>query len=183
MNRHRGVANANFLIIVFSGLILVMMVVKTVAADYAAMAFPPRGEIAISMFSRNSYWLSVAPIFAYFGLDVYLAYFRRNSTASDHDNAMEFVVFRDLVCVAPLALVLVLAEVYSAVSRLPDARASAEFFFSGALAVILLSSAIATKALNLVHEHRAHVAAQEGDAAQTLASAPARERVRAVKTG
>lgn len=185
MNRHKGVARVNFLIIVFSGFILVMMVVKTVAADYASMAFPPQGELAISLFSRNAYWLSVAPIFSYFALDVWLAYVRRDASATDHDNAMEFVVFRDLVCVAPLALVLTLAEIYSTVSPLPDARASAEFFFSGALAVILLSSAIATKALNLVHEERAHsaAAAAEKPAPRALPMPTVGERRRAVGDG
>ncbi|TVQ58285.1 MAG: hypothetical protein EA355_02340 [Rhodobacteraceae bacterium] len=183
MRRHAGVARVNFLIIVFSGLILVMMVVKTVAADYASMAFPPRGEMAISLFSRNSYWLSVAPIFAYFMLDVWLAFVRRDAIATDHDNAMEFVVFRDLVCVAPLALVLALAEIYSTFARVPDARASAEFFFSGALAVILLSSAIATKALNLVHEERGHAVTPTAMAPRALPEPSASERMRAVRNG
>ena len=60
---------------------------------------------------------------------------------------MEFVVFRDLVCAAPLAFVLLLAEIYGGVAaNEPVARATAEVFFSRALAVILLSSA--TRAWN-----------------------------------
>jgi hypothetical protein len=155
LDRHADISIANFGVIIISGLILVLMVVKTVVDGQATATFPPAGQTVIGFFSRNAYWISVIPVFCYVALDLFIAFVRRGAKQDRH-NAMEFVVFRDLVCAGPLALVLLLAEVYGqTAANEPAARATAEVFFSGALAVILLSSAIATKALNrLQHERR-----------------------------
>jgi hypothetical protein len=151
---HRPEVSAmNFGIIVTSTLVLLMMVIKIVVDDFAMVTLAPAGQFALAWFSANAHWVSTLPVFGYFALDLYIAA-GRGGCAQDREAAWEFVVFRDLVCVAPLALVLVLAEVYTALSPLPDAAASAEFFFGGALSVILLGSAVATKALNVSQAHR-----------------------------
>lgn len=152
--RHTDLSLVNFLIIVLSGLIMVLMVIKIVVEGPELANFPPGGRRVMDFFSRNAYWISTLPVFSYVLLDFIIAFLRRGSPR-DRSNALEFVVFRDLVCAAPLALVLLLAEVYGGVAtNEPVARATAEVFFSGALAVILLSSAIATKALNQVQHER-----------------------------
>lgn len=148
IERHVEVSVINFCIVILSILVLLLMVVKTVVDDYAMLQLAPSGRSVLSWFDANAYWVSTAPIFGYFLLDLYLS-FRPGAAPADHEVAREFLVFRDLVCVAPLALVMLLAELYSLHSTLPDARESAAFFFGGALTVILLASAVATKALNL----------------------------------
>lgn len=155
IDRHTDLNFLNFILIILSGLILVLMVIKTVIDTPGIMAFPEGGRAVMDFFDANSYWLSTLPVFWYVLLDVYIAFIRPLSTDRDRENAMEFVVFRDLVCAAPLALVLLLAEFYGSLALdEPAARATAEVFFSGALAVILLSSAIATKALNRIQHER-----------------------------
>lgn len=154
LEREAAVSFANFAVIIVSGLILVMMVLKTVLAPDAVAGFPPAGRSVMTFFEQNSYWVSVIPIFCYVALDLVLAFLRRGSER-DRANALEFVVFRDLVCVAPLALVLAISEVYHFSARTdPMARDAVEVFFSGGLAAILLSSAIATKALNRLQHER-----------------------------
>jgi hypothetical protein len=156
IERHVEVSVINFAIVIASILVLLLMVVKTVVDDYAMLQLPQRGRVVLTWFDANAYWVSTVPIFGYFALDLYLS-FRPGASPSDHETAREFLVFRDLVCVGPLALVLLLAELYSLNSTLPDARESATFFFGGALTVILLASAVATKALNLSQTaRRAH---------------------------
>ncbi|SEA53627.1 hypothetical protein [Rubrimonas cliftonensis] len=151
---HRPEVSAiNFAIIGASALVLLMMVVKIVVDDHAMVTIAPAGQIALIWFSANAYWVSTLPVFGYFALDFYIA-LGRGSSPQDREAAWEFVIFRDLVCIAPLALVLALAEVYTTFSPLPDAAQSAEFFFGGALTVILLGSAVATKALNVSQAHR-----------------------------
>jgi hypothetical protein len=154
IDRHSDLSLVNFVIIVLSGLIMVLMVVKLVIDGPGVAGLPPGGRAVMDFFARNAYWISTLPVFSYVLLDVAIA-LRSRGAPRDRANAMEFVVFRDLVCAAPLALVLLLAEIYGGVAaNEPVARATAEVFFSGALAVILLSSAIATKALNRVQHER-----------------------------
>lgn len=166
IRRQADLSLVNFLIIVLSGLIMVLMVVKIVVDSSGLANFPSGGRRLMDFFSDNAYWISTLPVFSYVALDVVIAFLRRGSPR-DRANAMEFVVFRDLVCAAPLALVLLLAEVYGGVAAdEPAARATAEVFFSGGLAVILLSSAIATKALNRVQHERL----RRGDRRESLLS-------------
>lgn len=152
IERRADVSAVNTAIIVVSAAVLLLMVIKTVVDDYAMLTLAPKGQAVLAWFDLNAYWVSTLPVFAYFGLDLYIALGR--GCPRDREAAWEFVVFRDLVCVAPLALVLALAEAYTALSPLPDASESALFFFSGALSVILLGSAVATKALNVSQEAR-----------------------------
>lgn len=162
MERHADIHWANFTIVLCSMLVLLMMVVKVVVDDYAITTLAPAGRDILQWFDANAYWVSTAPVFAYCALDLYIAFIRRGCP-QDHEVAMEFVVFRDLVCAAPLALVLALSELYVAASPLEDAAFHATFFFSGALAVILLASAIATKALNLTQSARRLARAEAGE--------------------
>lgn len=153
LERNADIQNANFLIVLMSIVVLVMMVVKTIVQDYSLLDTPERGKEVLSFFFRNSYWISALPIFAYFLLDLFIAFFREGSP-NDRRVAVEFVLFRDLVCAFPLALVLLLTEAYRAFSPIPEAAAHAELFFGGAIAVILLSSAISTRALDLLQTRR-----------------------------
>lgn len=153
LERNADLQNANFVIVLGSIVVLVMMVIKTIVQDYSLLDTPERGREVLSFFFRNSYWISAIPIFSYCLLDLFIA-FLRNSSSNDRQVAIEFVLFRDLVCAFPLALVLLLTETYSAFSPQAGAAAHAELFFGGAIAVILLSSAISTRALDLLQIKR-----------------------------
>jgi hypothetical protein len=153
IDRHADVQRLNLGIISLSSLILILMIIKTIVQDYSVMAFPPAGAFLVRFFENNSYWISTLPIFAYFLLDVFIAFVRR-SPEEDRRIATEFIVFRDLVCALPLALVLLLTELYLFMSPYEDAERTAQLFFSGAIAVILLSSAISSKALDITQSRR-----------------------------
>lgn len=148
LERHADISALNLAIVLASVLLMVLMVIKIVVDDYAMLTLAPTGQAVLGWFSANAYWASTLPVFGCFLLDLYIAYVRRGCPG-DREIAAEFVMFRDLVCAVPLALVLLLAEAYSGWSPVEGARAAAELFFGGALAVILLASAIATRALNL----------------------------------
>jgi hypothetical protein len=95
-----------------------------------------------------SYVFSSLPVFAYAALN-YGLLFSTSTTEQDRVNIKQFLVFRDLSCAGPLILVLALTEAYVLLGQFEtDPRRSAEIFYSGALAVILLASAILTTALN-----------------------------------
>lgn len=169
LDRHADISALNLLIVLGSVLLMVLMVVKIVVDDYAVLTLAPTGQAVLGWFSANAYWASTLPVFGCFLLDLYIAYARRGSPG-DSEIAAEFVLYRDLVCAVPLALVLLLAEFYSGWSPVEGARAAAELFFGGALAVILLASAIATKALNLSQTAR-RAAQTMGGAAPRLVAA------------
>jgi hypothetical protein len=153
IGKHADVQNLNLLIISMSSLILILMIIKTIVQDYSLIGFPPAGYKIISFFSSNSYWLSTMPVFAYAFFDVFIAFIRK-SPPDDRRIAIEFIIFRDLVCALPLAMVLLLTELYLFMSTYPNAEQNAQLFFSGAIAVILLSSSISSKALDLMQSRR-----------------------------
>lgn len=147
----------NKFIIVLCTVIAIMLIIKTVVQDYSLLTLPPHGAMLLGFFNENSYWLSTLPIFLYCLMDIYIAFVRR-SAENERRVAMEFILFRDLVCAVPLALVLILTEAFLLVR--PDAvdRVSVEMFFSGAIAVIQLSSAISSRALDVLQTvHRGPV--------------------------
>jgi hypothetical protein len=167
MGRHAEIWAVNMVVILASSAVLLLMVLKVVVDDHAMLTLAPHGRALLGWFVANAYWVSTLPIFCYFALDLLLA-FRPGACPEDRRAAVEFLVFRDLVCVAPLALVLALTEAFVALSPREDAAASAELFFSGALTVILLASTVAAKALNLAQERRAHA----GEARRLRRDAP-----------
>lgn len=143
----------NHLIVLFSVVVLILLTIKTLVQDYSLLQTTENGQRIIAFFSYNSYWISTMPVFLYCMLDIHIAFFR-SSGGRDRHAAAEFVLFRDLVCAVPLALVLLVTETYRMFSETPDAAKFAELFFSGAIAVILLSYAIASRALDLLQARR-----------------------------
>ena len=155
------VRRINHFIIFISTLILILMIIKTIVQDYSILDTPPHGRILLSFFTNNSYWISTIPIFSYVMLDLFIA-FGPGGTTHDRKIAVEFILFRDLVCALPLALVLLLAEIYLFFAPHEAADAHAQFFFSGAIAVILLASSISSRALDIMQTRRKEEAAEEG---------------------
>jgi hypothetical protein len=151
--KQSDVRKINQLIIFISTLVLTLMIIKTVVQDYSILDTPEYGRIMLSFFNDNSYWISTIPIFSYVLLDLFIA-FGRGSSPQDRKIAVEFILFRDLVCALPLALVLLLAELYLFFAPHEAADAHAQFFFSGAIAVILLASSISSRALDLMQTRR-----------------------------
>ncbi|MEM1316071.1 MAG: hypothetical protein AAGI51_16055 [Pseudomonadota bacterium] len=138
----------NQLIIAYSVIVLLMMLVKLIKNEDYLASIPPASAEVLVMFESLSYVFSSIPVFAYAALN-YALLFSRSTTEQDRINIKQFLVFRDLTCAGPLILVLLLTEVYVIFGGFElDPRRSAEIFYSGALAVILLSSAIVTTGLN-----------------------------------
>jgi hypothetical protein len=147
--RHTDLLHLNQIIILLSSVIAIMLIIKTVVQDYSLLLLPATGAYLLSFFIANSYWIATLPIFLYCLLDAYIA-FVRNSPESDRRVALEFILFRDLVCAVPLALVLILTEAFLLFGPEAMHRDYAELFFSGAIAVIQLSSAISSRALDVL---------------------------------
>lgn len=138
----------NQLIIAYSVGVLLMMLVKLIKNDAYLASIPPASAEVIVTFDALSYVFSSVPVFAYAALNLALL-FSRSTTEQDRINIKQFLVFRDLSCAGPLILVLMLTEVYVIFGGFEsDPRRSAEIFYSGGLAVILLTSAIVTMGLN-----------------------------------
>lgn len=153
LERQHDLARINQAIVVMSSIILILLSVKTIVQDYSLLALPPMGHQIIAFFSYNSYWIATLPVFVYGLLNLHIAFIRQSSDL-ERRVALEFVLFRDFVCAVPLALVLLVTETYRFLSTKPDAALYAELFFSGAIAVILLSSAIATRSLDLLQKRK-----------------------------
>ena len=153
LDRQPDLDRINQIIVVLCSIILMLLSVKTVVQDYSLLALPPLGQQIIAFFSYNSYWIATLPVFTYGLLNLHIAFLRRSGD-TERRVALEFVLFRDLVCAVPLALVLLLTEAYRMISGKPEAASNAELFFSGAIAVILLSSAIATRSLDLLQKRK-----------------------------
>jgi len=95
---------------------------------------------------RNMYWISAFPLVAYAFLDLYIAYIRKG-THEEKAIAIKFLVFVDLACVLPLVIVYLLTGIYG-FFRVPEDHGS-ELFTSGSMAIALLASAIAAKAVDV----------------------------------
>lgn len=157
----------NQLIIGGSVLVLLMMLVKLIKNDQYLSSIPPTSAEILITFDALSYLFSSLPVFAYAALN-YGLLFSRSTTAQDRVNIKQFLLFRDLTCAGPLILVLALTEAYVLFGQFEaDPRRSAEIFYSGALAVILLTSAILTTALNESQK----AASEDARAARDLAAA------------
>ncbi|MEM6440235.1 MAG: hypothetical protein AAF763_11165 [Pseudomonadota bacterium] len=138
----------NQMIIGYSVIVLLMMLVKLIQNEAYLSSIPPASADVLITFEALSYVFSSIPVFAYAALN-YALLFSRSTTEQDRINIKQFLVFRDLTCAGPLILVLLLTEVYVIFGGFEEnPRRSAEIFYSGALAVILLSSAIVTTGLN-----------------------------------
>lgn len=154
----------NQAIIGYSVVVLLMMLVKLIMNDAYLQAIPEASAEILTTFEALSYVFSSLPVFAYAALN-YGLLFSASTTALDRVNIKQFLVFRDLTCAGPLILVLLLTEVYVLIGEFEaDPRRSAEIFYSGALAVILLSSGILTTALNESQKAIAEAAAADRDA-------------------
>ena len=94
-------------------------------------------------------------------MDLLIAFWP-GGTAHDCKIAVEFILFRNLVCALPLAPVLLLVEIHLFFAPHEAADAHAQFFFSGAIAVILLASSISSRAIDIMQTRRREEEAEEG---------------------
>lgn len=149
IERRADILHANHAIIVLSTVIAILLIIKTVVQDYSLLVLPDTGAVLMAFFTVHSYWVATLPIVLYCLLDLYIVFYGHGSE-TERRVALEFFLFRDLVCAVPLMLVLLLTEAFLLTTASPDGRAAAELFFSGAIAVIQLSSAIASRALDVL---------------------------------
>lgn len=141
----------NYFILIVSTIILIMSCVKFLGLDFAESTTTPIVKNFLTIIYKHIFWISVFPLVAYAFLDYYIAFVRK-SNIEEKQIALKFFVFVDLVCVLPLALVYLLGIIYA--EFISGVKVSAEIFTSGSMAIALLSSAIATKAVEEFFEHQ-----------------------------
>ena len=108
----------------------------------------------LNLLENNIYWLSSFPLVAYAALDFYSAYGRPKSSisglAASVDSsvlAKRFIAFVDLACVFPLMLVLAFTLFHQEAD--PSNQLDVRLFVSGSMAVVLVASSVAAKAVEI----------------------------------
>ena len=86
------------------------------------------------------------PLFAYGVLDFYIVVVRKSSRR-EQMVALNYLIFADLVCVFPLIALYIL--ILLRIKLLISSQIDIELFVSGSMAIVLLSSSIAAKAVDL----------------------------------
>lgn len=142
----------NDLILVCSFIIIALMFLKLFVDETGVGRMPPFGQTVMTMFKEHSHYVSIAPILAYFVFDLVL-YDRTRDDPEKRRKVMQFLIYKDLFCTLPLLVVFLFTEIYAAVTDITGDQI--EIFFSGSIAVIVFSSAIATETLNELHRRQA----------------------------
>jgi hypothetical protein len=147
IDRSRGsVRKANHLILAVVALLIILLTAKFVwGYDHGAGLIPP-WRSALHAIYHHLWWLSAFPLVAYAGLNWYIAYMRPGSHR-ERTGALRVFVFVDVICVAPLLVVLLFLYFFS---RYLHETSNMEVFTSGAMAVVLLASSFATKAVDVL---------------------------------
>ncbi len=136
--------------IINCGILIVVIVITIITAmkfcglDLEKSSISWFAKIILKFIYYNIFWISAFPLIAYAILDGYIAYMR-NGTKKEKEVAVKFIVFVDLVCIFPLVLVYILTAIYSKI--VTSQVVGLEVFTSGSMAIVLMSSAIATKAV------------------------------------
>jgi hypothetical protein len=105
----------------------------------------PAFRTTLHWLETNIVYLATLPIFLYAVLDAYIAYVRKQSNAKDRGVAKYYLMFVDTPCIMPLLPILVLA----ALNPTHTAESNARLFAGGAVTMVLFSSAIAAKAVDM----------------------------------
>jgi hypothetical protein len=134
----------NYSILVIVILITIVTTMKFLELDITKSNASNFIKSTIEFTYSNIFWISAFPLIAYSFLDCYIAYFKKGSD-QEKEVAKKFLIFVDLTCIFPLVLVYILATVYSKI--IVSGQDGIEVFTSGSMAIVLMSSAIATKAV------------------------------------
>jgi len=147
--QERDIKIINYLILIGVILITIISSIKFLGLDLNESTASPIIKSALGVIYKHIFWLSALPLIAYAILDFYIAYFRRGRL-QEQQTALKFFVFVDMVCVLPLALVYILSIIHA--EFITGEKFEAAAFSSGSMAIVLLSSAIATKAVDVFLE-------------------------------
>lgn len=148
----RDIKAINYLILVGVIFIIIISSIKFLGLDFDESTTAPFIKSSLNIVYKHIFWISAFPLIAYAMLDFYIAYVRRGAQ-EEKRTATTFFVFVDMVCVLPLVLVYFLSIVHA--EFITGEKFEAAIFSSGSMAIVLLSSAIATKAVDVFFEHEA----------------------------
>lgn len=135
----RGIRAAN---LVFLGVVALLIMVLLAKLFHMKPTTAPLAAFTQAIYG-HLWWLSAFPLFAYGGLNIAVAYFVAGNR-TEAAVAQRFVVFVYAVCVAPLLIVFILLYFFSRYLHAPPI----DVFTSGSMAVVLLASSFATKAVD-----------------------------------
>ena len=143
----RQYKNINYFFCLISIIIAAFLILKMFGSSdrmeiSAASAFE---TIAV-----EAYWISLVPVFLYFLLDI-LVYTLEDKETEDATFAFQYIIYVDVVCVLPLFLIVIFAVGVAPQYLLFDEK-STEILIGGAVIVVLLSSAVSARALDLIQE-------------------------------
>ena len=127
-------------------LIIIITFIKFISIDINKSSASTELKYLISLFYASIYWIGIFPLIGYAILDFYIAYIRR-STIEEKNVAKTFFIFVDIACVFPLLLIYIITISYT--KFFTSKPLNEEVFMSGSMAVVLMSSAIATKAVEI----------------------------------
>jgi hypothetical protein len=141
--RDEAMKHLNRVVLGFSILVLLLLCGEVVGVQFEVGVARSWLVEALDTVIRNLYWLSSLPIVAYAALDFYGAY----GPNRDSDVSRKLITFVDLPCVLPLVLVYGLIALSHVVTLATPA--GIRFFVAGATSVVLISSAVAAKAVEV----------------------------------
>lgn len=131
--------------------IIIITFIKSMGLDINKSSASTELKYLIGLFSNSIYWIGIFPLIGYAILDFYIAYIRRG-TIDEKNVAKTFFIFVDIACVFPLVLIYIITISYSKI--LTSKPLNEEIFMSGSMAVVLMSSAIATKAVEIFFSNK-----------------------------
>ena len=135
---------SNYTILAVSLLLTIINTMKFFTLDIQNSSVSAAVKPVLQFLYSNVSWLSAFPLVAYAILDFYIAYLR-TGTSLEKDVARKFLVFVDIPCVFPLIAIYALVVWCS--QRFHADLVGVEIFLSGSMAIVLMASAIATKAV------------------------------------
>lgn len=145
----KDIRRINYLIIFITIFIGIFQFLKLIGFDGSNTQVNPNFQYYLSRIIDWMLYISTAPIFLYALLDVYIAYFRTDSTDHEKLVAKFYIIFVDFVCVVPLLIVITLSIFYI---LLGNSRDLIDYVFGGSVAIIIIASAIAAKAVDELEE-------------------------------
>lgn len=139
----------NYFILTITLLVMVFMVVNLLGLEFTESRVEKGLLNIITIIKNKMYWLSAFPLVAYAILDLHIAT-SKNSSEKEKIVASYYLIFADIVCVFPLIILFCGSYIYSILTG--DYINNIELFVSGSMAIVLMSSAIATKAIDIFVE-------------------------------
>ena len=153
----KDVRNINYLIILFVAVTLIFQFLKILDLQLPESGNKGTTILVFEFLKDNIFWISTFPIFMYTALDFYIA-FAGNSDNDERLIAKLYIMFVDVPIVFPLLVVLALSSI---LLWFDPSSVEQNLFISGSMAIIIISSSVATKAVNEMQERLVAAAKDE----------------------